>query len=87
MITDVGEEGSGLKGKAFQKESPGASADAKGGRLFLNMGAQAGRGGGAGDGPPENQLISSRRDNPNGPERKKENFVTIDDLRDKSLFL
>ena len=43
----------------------------------MNMGAQAGRGGGAGDGPPENQLISARRDNPNGPEREK-NFVTID---------
>ena len=32
---------------------------------------QAVRGGGAGDGPPENQLISARRDNPNGPEREK----------------
>ena len=67
----MGEEGSGLKGKAFQKESPGLSTDSKGGRLFLDMGAQAGRGGGAGDGPPVNQLISARRDNPNGPEREK----------------
>ena len=71
MITEVGDEGSGLKGKASQKESPGLLTDSKGGRAFLNMGAQTGRGGGAGDGPPVNQLISVRRDNPNGPERIK----------------
>ena len=57
--------------KAFQKESPGLSTDSKGGRSFLNMGAQTGRGGGAGDGPPVNQLISARRDKPNGPEKNK----------------
>ena len=71
MITVVGEEGSGLKGKAFQKESPGVLADSNGGRLFLNTGAQTGRGGGAGDGLPEYQFIRARRDNPKGPERKK----------------
>ena len=48
----------------------------------MNMGAQTGRGGGAGDGPPVNQLISARRDNPNGPEREKK-FVTIDIEREK----
>ena len=71
MITVVGEEGSGLKGKAFQKESPGVSAESNGGRLFLNTGAQSGRGGGAGDGPPEYQFIRQRRDNPKGPEKNK----------------
>ena len=60
-----------MKGKAFQKESPGVSADSNGGRLFLNTGAQSGRGGGVGDGPPEYQLIRARRDNPKGPENKK----------------
>ena len=71
MITEVGDEGSGWKGKASQKESPGLSTDSKGGRSFLNMGPQSGGGGGAGDGPPVNQLISACRDNPNGPERNK----------------
>ena len=66
-----GEEGSGLKGKAFQKASPGVSTDSNGGRLFLNTGAQSGRGGGVGDGPPEYQSIRERRDNPKGPERKQ----------------
>ena len=60
-----------MKGKAFQKESPGVLADSNGGRLFLNMGAQSGRGGGAGDGPPKYQFIRVRRDNPKGPENKK----------------
>ena len=65
----MGDEGSGFKEKAFQKRSPGLLADSKGGRSFLNLGAQTGRGGGAGDGPPVNQLMSALRDNPNGPER------------------
>ena len=69
-----GEEGSGLKGKAFQKASPGVSTDLNGGRLFLNTGAQSGRGGGAGDGLPEYQFIRARRDNPKGPERKKRDY-------------
>ena len=85
MITEVGDEGSGLKGKAFQKDSPGLSTDSKGGRSFLNIGAQTGRGGGTGGGPPVNQLISARRDNPNGPEREK-NFVTIDIERENCLY-
>ena len=65
-----GEEGSRLKGKAFQKASPGVSTDSNGGRLFLNTGAQSGRGGGEGDGTPEYQFMRERRDNPKGPERK-----------------
>ena len=71
LITDVSDEGSGLKGKASQKESPGFSTVSKGGRSFLNAGPQTGRGGGAGDGPPVNQLIRARRDNPKGPEKNK----------------
>ena len=47
------------------------SADSNGGRLFLNTGAQSGRGGGVGDGPPEYQFIRERRDNPKGPEKNK----------------
>ena len=74
MITVVGEEGSGLEGKASQKESPGVLADSNGGRLFLNTGAQSGRGGGAGDGPPEYQFIRERRDNPKGPEKKQKTY-------------
>ena len=60
-----------MKGKASQKESPSVLADSNGGRLFLNTGAQSGRGGGAGDGPPEYQFIRVRRDNPKGPENRK----------------
>ena len=59
-----GEEGSGLKGKASQKASPGVSTDSNGGRLFFSTGAHSGRGGGEGDGPPEYQFIRERRDNP-----------------------
>ena len=59
-----------MKGKASQKESPGVLADSNGGRLSLNTGALSGRGGGAGDGPPEYQFIRLRRDNPKGPENK-----------------
>ena len=59
-----GEEGSGLKGKASQKASPGVSIDSNGGRLFFSAGAHSGRGGGEGDGPPEYQFIRERRDNP-----------------------
>ena len=70
----MGEEGSGLKGKASQKESPGESADSNGGRLFLNAGAQSGRGGGAGDGPPQNQFIRERRDKPKSPEKKTKTY-------------
>ena len=81
LITVVGEEGSGLKGKAFQKESPGVLADSNGGRSFLNAGAQSGRGGGAGDGPPKNQLIRARRDKPKGPERKKIVTMVICEIR------
>ena len=69
-----------MKGKAFQKESPGVLADSNRGRLFLNTGAQTGRGGGAGDGLPEYQFIRARRDNPKGPERKKRL------LREESVF-
>ena len=65
----MGDDGSGLKGKALQKKSPGLSADSKGGRSFLNLGAQTGRGSGVGDGPPVNQLMSALRDDLNGPER------------------
>ena len=64
-----------MKGKAFQKESPGLSTDPKGGRSFLNIGLHSGGGGGAGDGPPVNQSISACRDNPNGPERKQKKFA------------
>ena len=81
MITEVGDEGSGLKGKAFQKDSPGLSTDSKGGRSFLNIGAQTGRGGGAGDRPSVNQLISALSDNPNGPERIKFCVNTVSTLR------
>ena len=52
LITVEGEEGSGLKGKASQKASPGLSTDSNGGRLFLNTGAQSGRGGVSETGPP-----------------------------------
>ena len=64
LITKVGDAGSGLKGKASQKGSPGLLTDSKGGRSFLNLGAQTGRGGGAGDGPPVNQLISAQSERP-----------------------
>ena len=33
-----------------------------------------GRGGGAGDGPPEYQFIRERRDNPKGPEKKQKTY-------------
>ena len=49
-------------------------ADSNGGRLFLNTGAQSGRGEGAGDGPPEYQFIRERRDNPKGPEKKQKTY-------------
>ena len=61
----------GWKGKASQNSWPGLLFDSKGGKLFLNFGAHDGRGGGVGDGPPANQLISVPRDNPNGPEKKR----------------
>ena len=68
----MGDWGSGWKGKAFQNESPGLSADSKGGKLFLNIGQGSGARGGAGEGPPSYQLRSARRDNPKGPEKNKQ---------------
>ena len=73
--------GSGWKGKAFQKESPGLSTDSKGGKSFLYIGPDSGERGGVGDGPPSYQLRSARRDNPKGPEKNKQICVTIEIVR------
>ena len=82
----MGDWGSRWKGKAFQNESPGLSADSKGGKLFLNIGPDSGARGGAGDGPPSYQLRSARRDNPKGPEKKQANFMWLLKVRKKTQF-
>ena len=80
----MGDWGSGWKGKAFQNESPGLSADSKGGKLFLKIGQGSGARGGAGEGPPSYQLRSARRDNPKGPEKKQANCMCFSKARKKT---
>ena len=78
FITEVGDWGSGWKGKAFQNESPGLSADSNVGRSFLKIGHGSGARGGSGEGPPSYQLRSARRDNPKGPEKANELYTLVE---------